>query len=209
MAMSITIDAANTLVGADVDTLVKPYLYIDDSDTDLDEQLKLWINAASWWISTETGKGSSSRRQLLAADLVETYSGCGDNMLIPRNYPINSTAAAIDIRDDLAGEFASTTKLSSDLIRIANNKTRIELYGSTFTEGVENVQLTYNAGYTTIPWDLQEACLELISMIKDEVNEKRRGLTQRQTPDGSTVFVPTRVPKYTQGIIDQYQRKTL
>lgn len=40
----------------------------------------------------------------------------------------------------------------------------IRLIGYTFTRGVMNVSLSYQAGFPTVPTEIEQACIELVAM---------------------------------------------
>lgn len=100
-------------------------------------------------------------RTFNASDLTEYYNGDGTNVLLTRNYPINSITT---IHDDCDREYNSDDLIDSDNIIIDSEvEGRIVLDGTLFTKGDKNIKLVYNAGYSTIPTDLEQACIKRVA----------------------------------------------
>ena len=78
------------------------------------------------------------------------------------------------------------------------------LRGQVFIKGVRNIHIVYTAGYEVIPYDLQQACMEIVGLRYKE--RDRIGL-QSKTLAGETVsfFIKDLSPT-AQAVVKQYQR---
>ncbi|MCK9324719.1 MAG: hypothetical protein M0P69_04405 [Bacteroidales bacterium] len=102
------------------------------------------------------------RRSFHAADYTEYYDGDNTDVLLMRNYPVNSVTS---IHDDTDRVFGSDTAIDSgDIIIEATHKDkdRIRLDDDFFSKGVQNIKVVYNAGYSTIPTDLERAAINKV-----------------------------------------------
>lgn len=105
-------------------------------------------------------------RVFTATDLVEVYDGPGGTRMITRNYPIISIASlSVNGLAQVVSPGFGKIGYTSDGNRI------IDLTGTCFDRGRQNVALSYRAGYATIPMDLQLACL---NWVKDQILSRDR-----------------------------------
>lgn len=148
--------AQSGVTGSELTTLanLKQYLDIDTDQTTDDTFLQNLITR----ISDDMER--YCQRTFNASDLTEYYKGSGTRILLLRNYPVNSVTS---IHDDTELEFGADTAIDSDDIKISDavNGTII-LNEGIFTESEkENIKVVYNAGYSTIPSDLEQACIKM------------------------------------------------
>lgn len=199
MPLSVDIDTTNTLVGTDLD-LVKAFLGIAETDNDHDQLLNFFVNAAS------ANCNKYTNRLLKARDLTEYYSGNGKNVLFVNNYPINSITS---LYDDTDRNYGSETEITSDYYEILpeNDKCMVVYVDSNFNEGFNNIKIIYNAGYVTIPSDLQQACLEIIAYMYKNSEEGRMGLSSRNIGEGSIAIDVVDMPRFSSKILNQYRRR--
>lgn len=136
---------------SDLTTLSNVRQWLNISGTGDDLLLSRLISASSDFIKT-----------WLSRDITLTYysafrNGTGTNRLMLRNYPV-----------------VSFTELSIDGITIPPSTNRgpgyvyddfsIQLIGYIFTKGIMNVGVSYQAGYSTVPTEIDQACIELVAM---------------------------------------------
>ena len=142
-----------------------------------------------------------TRRKLVDDDYVEYYNGHGDNYLETNEYPINSIASIYDDIDRAYG--ASTLISSADYIFIAGTKNaeigKIIYDGSVFDKGDQNIKISYNAGYATIPSDLEHAAICLVGAYLFE-SMKQINISIEGEQD-----VPSRLRKNAYKIFDRYR----
>lgn len=136
-------------------------------DRDLFESL---INSVS------TTFASYCDRHFESATYTEYYDGKEDQqVLYTKEYPITSVSG---LWDDTEWAWADATKYAATDYMVSSDGLSIALYPSyEFYEGRNNIKITYVAGYSTIPADLKQAC----------VNEVVRLFKRRNTIDVSAI----------------------
>lgn len=132
---------------------VKAWLGISAS-TD-DALLAKLITAASAFIETWI-----SRTIAQTTYTAESYDGTGGVRLSLRSYPALSVSAVTI--DGVSIPQATTATMNGWVL--ASSRSGIALRGYTFTDGIENVTVTYSAGYATTPADVEQACKELVGL---------------------------------------------
>jgi hypothetical protein len=150
---------------------VKSWLKI--TVTDDDTNLARLITACSSWISK-----SYCRRVFQLAGYVEGRNGTGTHTMMLANRPIVLVESVqVDgISIPHAPDFRSFGWVNDDLA--------VCLRGHLFTRGVQNVLFTYSAGFTEIPADVEEACIEAVSIA---YKERGRIGEQSKIIDGQNV----------------------
>lgn len=147
---------------------VKTYLNIPSSSNGDDALLGTLITAASSLIQGYTG------RDLVSTAYSERYNGTGTAKMFLRNYPIISvTSLSIyelnipQAPDSNSSGFLFDDKrlyLTGNPINVLNfNSSGFSIF-TMFSVGVQNVKVVYQAGYATIPLDLQQGCNELVAL---------------------------------------------
>lgn len=127
-------------------------------------------------------------RDLEISDYVELYDGNGDDELVLNQFPINSVSKierynGLDSDND---EIWYELEQGYDYQRliIDRNKVMIIVEGSVFPEEEQNIRITYNAGYETIPYEIQQACKKLMLLYYGEV-KKTKTLGMASVSQGS------------------------
>lgn len=143
--------ADNALVDS---TTASMFLYgVADATVDLDAaeifKVEFFVNSASQQIQTYCS------RNFVSSSYSEVWDGQGSNLLLPTEYPITAVAS---IKFSGNGDFASAQPLNTNSYFF--DAQMISLYEDFLTpRGSGVVQVVYTAGYSTIPMDLQFACL--------------------------------------------------
>lgn len=164
--MATLLDYALTTV-ADV----KETLGIASSVTTYDNLITRKINQA-----TEMIEGYCGRR-FKAADYTEYYDGSGIDQLLLRNRPIN-TLTSLGYRNTSQND-DDFSAVNSDDFYIDNNAGVLEALSS-FWGRYDRWKVVYNAGYTTIPSDLAEACASLAAYLYSNDGSQVAGVTQKK-----------------------------
>lgn len=190
------LDSTNQLVELDD---VLEFIGVEDTDERI-YKLERYINAASWFCNNYT------HRKLKSRDLTEYYNGDGTNVLLMNNYPVT---AITHVYDDLDRDYESDTEIDSDdLVYMPDGLAcKIVYDGGVFSKGIKNIKVEYTAGYETIPWDLYQACCELVAYYWKNTEEGRFGLISQQLADGSVRIETTTVPKSVRQVLDLYKKK--
>jgi len=197
MGFNPIVDTVNQLV--DIDT-AKAFVGAKSDDADQENMLKFYINTASEFCNVET------HRLLKSRTLTEYYSGDGSNTLLVDQYPITTLTS---VYDDPARAYGADTLIDSgDLVIMPEGLACKIIYdGGVFISGVKNLKVTYIAGYITIPYNLQQACLELIAYFFKNSDENRFGVVSRTVGDGSLTVETTDIPKSALRTLREYKKK--
>ena len=196
MSWEPSIDTINSLV-----TLEQVNIFLSVTpDTALTYLLNFYINSASWLCNTRT------KRLLKSRSLTEYYSGDNTNTILINNDPM-TTITAVYI--DSTRTFDSDTLIDSDNLVYMPDKLANQLIydNNIFTLGIRNIEVQYTAGYVVIPYDIQQACLEIIAFFYLNTEEKRFMVNSRSICDGSVNIETIDLPKNTLRIIDKYKKK--
>ena len=98
----------------------------------------------------------------------ELYDGNGKNKLVLRQFPI-TVVTSIKRYDGIVSSAESWYTLVAltdyDRLIIPKESYSIILDNGSFAMGIQNYKITYTAGYSTMPEDIQLACKELVKAI--------------------------------------------
>jgi len=191
----MAVDSANALCSL---ANAKLYVGIADDDINYDSHLESYIDAASWFLN------SGTKRKLLARALTEYYDGDGSNILFANQRPINSVTT---LHSDANRAFGSTTLIDSDNYQVYVDEGYIIVTGSSFAVGERVLKLVYNAGYSTVPNDLEQAALELTAYWYKMYKDHRVGLKTRTIGEKATTYQD--LPPFVQTVIKKYMRKVI
>jgi len=160
---------------------VKNYLGVTASTTD-SILLSLITNASS---AIET----YCNRTFLLGSYTETRNGTGGYRISPYNAPVISVSQVsvdgipIPAAPALNGSGSITYGylFDSDLIYIRGG---IPYSGQpyAFNPGIQNIYIGYTAGYAAIPYDVNQACIELVASKfgkRDRIDRKNEVLAQQ------------------------------
>jgi len=123
------------------------------NDATYDEMLNDLINQASWFLNAETGRELKSRSQ------TEYYDGHGGYELYLNHPPISG----VTLNQDSDRTYASTTEIASTDYVVYEDEGKLWLTGTSFLFDRQVIKVVYTGGYSTIPYDLQRACRELVA----------------------------------------------
>ena len=132
-------------------------------------------------------------------DYTEYIDGNGSEYVFVKNNPLNSIAS---IYDDVDWTWAAGSIVSSSDYRIADSRYIVLKYS--LYNGTQNIKLTYNAGYTTIPGDLKQACIK--EVVRGFKHRQDFDILSRSLDDGSVNYAPEGLLVSTKQIIDKYKR---
>ena len=146
-------------------------------------------------------------RHFRAADYTEYHDGRGLAELYPNEYPVNSVS---HIYDDPDWVWGTDTEVDSDDYRIRDNAV-IVLKSGTFSDDVQNIKLEYNAGYSTIPEDLAQACIEQCAWMFRQSAEGASllGVTAKSHADGSVSYTAQDLLPQVRRVLEKYRKRHL
>lgn len=134
--------------------------------------------------------------------LTENYDGNDSDRLLPHFYPIISVAS---VSVDGAAISQATTAVMAGFLFDAR---RVLLRGWRFCRGVQNVALSYTAGYASVPLDLRQAAIEAFALSyrqRVHIGEKSNSMNGQVTVSFDMADVPPR----SLAIFTQYRRLAL
>jgi hypothetical protein len=197
MAYNPTIDATNALTTIDA---ALEYLGVKTTDENRIGKIKQCINGASWYCNSYT------KRKLLTRANTDYYNGGGINTIMLNNYPCTTLTS---VYDDLARAYGADTLVdAASLVVMPTDLLYMIVYDNgTFMSGMKNVKITYTAGYTTVPYDLEQACLGIVGVYFHHTDEKMLTVQSRSLGDGSVTVDMNRMPQWIHDILNIYKRK--
>lgn len=189
--MALNANALTTLVFA------KTYLKIPALETSQDSIVEFCINAASQEIESDTN------RKLKAQAITEYQHGRNGNIIVLREWPINSiTSLSID-QSALFTDPA--TLIDADDYRISDDLNSIVMINRTLPNGFNNIKIIYNAGYASVPSDIENACLWLTTYYYMMRQNQDIGRTSKGKGDES-VTILQQAPGVVKDAINRYKR---
>ncbi|MBW1666718.1 MAG: phage head-tail connector protein [Deltaproteobacteria bacterium] len=145
-------------------------------------------------------------RKFKAADYTEYHDGKGSDKLFPDQFPINSVAS---IHDDTDWTWGSDTLIDSDDYRIVDGA-YIQCKSDTFTDDVQNVKVVYNAGYDSIPEDLEQAAIMQVAWLyKKGKGGGLLGVSSKSLMDGSISFTNKDLLPEVRLVLERYRKRKL
>lgn len=146
-----------------------------------------------------------NRPHILASvigSLNETYDGNDSDRLLPHYFPIvGVTAVSVD---GVAIQPSTVAFVSGYLW----DSRRVMLRGFRFCSGVQNVQISYTAGYAAVPLDLKQAAIEAFALCyrqRTHIGEKSSSMGGQVT----LAFDMSDVPPRSMTVFNQYRRVAL
>lgn len=180
---------------------VKEHLGISDSDPSQDNLLVRFINASTEMIEREID------RKILARTYTEFYDGRANNRMLLSNWPIISIS---ELWDDPSGEFTNLNyKLSGSLYSIdGTNDLSVGVILKSpkkFSKASRSIKVVYLAGYSTIPYVIQEACISHVEYLYTVRSDRRLGVSSK-SKNGETINFTGDIPDFVKAMIAPYQR---
>lgn len=162
----------------------------------LDPHIGELIAAVSGWIARYTGRDFGP-----AAEATEFFDGHGGSALYLPRGPVTAVAtvtvngAAIPARPSVTGQgWVRTGQI-------------LRLVGHYFTKGVQNVAVTYSAGYAAVPEEIADAATDIVIWRYRE--RDREGYTSKTLGNGEVIgFSQDDIPASARTVLDTYKRVT-
>lgn len=186
-------------------TDVKNYLKLNTTDATRDGILTLIIAAVEEKI-----------KQYCHTDFKQTtytneyYDGDGTPILVVKHFPIISVAS---LYDDPDREFGSNSLIQATdyviykekgIIKLIQDNDLITLTGE-FSLGQQNIKITYDAGYTTVPYQIQLATIMWSVIQYNNYFNNTPGVSSRTVGDKTTRYNVEEMPIEVKGLIDTFR----
>lgn len=155
------------------------------------------INAVSARVNTMT------RRKLASRSYTDvTLDGPGSNIVLLPQYPVTDVS---EVRIDTARVFADSSVVSSDYYEYDGDTG--ELFVWTWIPRYRRcMRVSYTAGYTTIPDDLQHAVVQAVAYSWKQYASKKIGV-RSIVGDGITTQYEIDIPIPAMRVIESYRRE--
>jgi hypothetical protein len=134
--------------------------------------------------------------------VTEAYDGNDSDRLLPHRFPIIAVAG---VSVDGITVQQSTSPTTAGFLW---DSRRILLRGFRFNRGVQNIQLSYTAGYASVPLDLKQAAIEAFALAyrqRVRIGEKSNSMGGQVT----VAYDMSDVPARSLSIFNQYRRLAL
>ena len=142
------------MAAGDLTVLADAKLWLGIVPNTDDATLTRLITAASVFVANYVGRSIPSQAY------VERRNGSGGRVMVTKNRPITAVSSlVID---------SKSIPLSADNAVLQSgygfDDSKIWLVGYSFSHAIGNVVLSYTAGYTTVPLDVAQACIDLVAL---------------------------------------------
>ena len=176
----------------DLTTLDNVKSWLGLTTTTDDALLTRLISASSGFIQ------SILNRMLASQAYTEIRDGKGTRSLSLANYPV--TAVATLTIDGITIPPAPAVNQAGYVF----SSGQIMLYGYCFTRGFQNIAISYTAGYSTIPYEIEQACIELCVLRYKE--RDRIGQVSKSIAGEVVSFTQKDMPADVMTLLQQYKR---
>lgn len=169
--------------------------YLGVSGTTDDALFGTLVTAASQYVQAWL------TRTIAATDYTQRFNGPGGHQLVLPHLPINSVASLM-----IDGVAVPACAVEGG-IGYRFDDVAIYLLGYTFTRGLQNVLITWNAGFATTPPDIAQATVELVAIVYRD--RDRIGQLSKSLGNGETVsFFSGDLTPRVKTLLNQYKKTT-
>ena len=158
------------MAAQDIITAAEAKAYMGLSGSDKDTIIGTFITDASTWIEEYLG------RKVVASQTVteEVGNGTGTEYFTPKFPPVTAVST-LKSRGSPTGSWAAIVSDSSNILIDPINGDFVELYGTTFPAGRSNIQITYTAGFASMPNEIKQVCYEMVAVRFRDSNDPGLG----------------------------------
>jgi uncharacterized phiE125 gp8 family phage protein len=174
----------------------KTYLKIPALDLTQDSMVEFFINASSDYIESETD------RMLKSQSHTEYHDGKKSNILVLREFPVTAIAS---VKLDNTGKFSGSETLVDPENYTIGDEGNSLYYRGYLPSGYRNIQVIYTAGLTTIPADLQNACLWAMTYYYQMRENRDIGRSAKGKGDES-VSILQEMPPEVKNVVARFTR---
>ena len=182
------------MAAGDLTTLDAVKAYLNIQGTASDGVLTRLISQCSFAV------GNFLNRNLLTQSYTESYDGNDSAALMLRQTPVTAVSA---LTVNGTAVQASSDGIYRDGFAFDSN--RLIMINRRFSRGMQNIRVTYTAGYASIPGDVEEAVIEFVSDRYRMIS--RIGEQSKAIPEGGSVsYDMSYMSKKVQGSLSNYRR---
>lgn len=174
---------------------------VDTASPSDDLYLEEVINAATLACEFETRRKLASRTYT-----AEVYDGTGSIALTMREYPVTAVSALSFLTCE-APETWEAQDLVTCPVQIMQPSSDVILSRvNGFPGGIQNVKVTYVAGYTSVPSDLKIACRQITLAIWKQKDRQITGVASQSFQGQTTVYLNEDIPSQARRLLQPYVR---
>jgi len=186
--MSVSTNALTTL------DAVKEYYGMTGSKQSDDDLIENLIDRV-----TELFQSYCNVNAFKAKNYTEYLDGMGSKYLFVNNVPINSITS---IHDDDEWDFTTDDLVDSSSYRIVDKKYIVNK-DYLFSLGDQNIKIVYNAGYSAIPYDLENACIE--EVVRRYRHRRDVDVRSKTLDDGTVQYESKNLLHSTRIVLSKYR----
>lgn len=158
----------------------KGFLGIPDATTEYDDRVNRLIGAAS---------GAIEKRCNRTFDIVtytEFFDGRSQNEVLLSSFPVTSVTS-VHVSTDRT--FDATTLVDTADYFVDTECGLVRFHNARLPRGSKNVQVIYEAGYATVPQDLEYACLMYIQYLYNHRDDQRVGVDNKGKSQENVTYI--------------------
>lgn len=142
-------------------------------------------------------------RLMVATEYTEYYDGPGGRNLMLRNYPVISITS---IHQDANRAWASDTLIDADDWMLDSEAGIVRLKDSSFITGTGVIRVISQAGYETIPYDIQDAAKLIVGASYKRYQSQRFDVLSETIGERTFSYLNEEVPLKAEKILKRYRR---
>ena len=159
------------------------------------------INRVSWFINTYTN------RKLLSRSLTEYYTVQSNRKITLKEFPVTiGESNEFHLYEDAGRSFGASSEWNSGDYWVDEDSGIVWLDSSIFSTTGGNVKITYTGGYSTIPYDLEQVCIELIAKLYKDKQSGRFDIISISGPDGSVTLFEKALTPLQKATLKRYRK---
>ena len=167
-----------------------------DSTPEINTQIDNLINSVSSRFE------SHCDRHFVSRAYTEYLDGKGSSVIYPKQYPITAVEST---HSDSGCKWLVKDLINSDNYRVVDENSIVLKSGMMFPDAVQNIKLVYTAGYTDIPYDLENACINEVLRTLNTFEEI--GVSEKRSNDFLIKYITNSFLDETATVLNRYRRK--
>jgi hypothetical protein len=149
-------------------------------------------------------------RKFKIREYTEYQDGESDPEVFLDNPPIDSISQLWDDTDRLFTDSANDLIVSGDYI-IYSDEGYVRLFNNetVFSKGYKNIKIVYSGGYTTIPEELEQTCMDWVLTQYRKYKDKLHGWSSKSYSGVSVLIDLSAIPSDIKAVLDNYKLRKI
>lgn len=174
---------------------LKIYLGIAETDTSEDDLLAQLIAQNSKRIE------AYCQRHFASSTLTDDFNGTGTNSLVLATRPLTQLTS---VKIDCARSFPAESEIDTEELSLDSEAGIITRIDNIFPRGVRNVRVVYVAGFSTVPDDINLACIKLAAASYAHAKSGADGIKSERIGEYSVEYEREDISPEVEGILESY-----